>query len=572
MQSSMSNNSENGTVLLCNDCEKMCTLPDPNIQDSILCVLRTGHLVSTPRAVIDNKIADMAKQLEAYEGELDRLGGIWEKVLKARNDVRYCIRAYDSVTSPIRRLPVELLLTVFQMVCAAVDDVLFPIDRFEEEAELELYKAPLHLAGVCSFWRTLCYSSAGLWVRFQAGSTPKFSLRWEHVGALKVVMRQELPCLELAPMHRDGQQPCHRMAISLLGGFPPVGNNKPILDPESDVFASVQMLALSAPAGYHLHMPLSLDMANLRHLFLYNVGRFDHVSITTRRLKSLWLEGYTTMSEIPIILSKFPGRLELTLHKCTFLAVESAPRYRKVCNVTSLHISCWARPKTIRRIFETFTFPHLTSLKLTGTEPENDVISQYMDEMELFVEVLRAGLEQCPVLTELKLHDVGIFASDLLDILYSMKRLTSLSVIEPKKGFPWQSTLKTYLIKELKESAKEGILLPLLEELELVWAGDLGVDEDEMMDMVESLATFGKLGKVVIGGREGADVRSVTEDRMKTLREKGVSATLCFCLNAGPWRLSICSSAVASVLAIFVSSVIGIIGRDTYLSRIFGLS
>ncbi|KAF8913592.1 hypothetical protein CPB85DRAFT_556088 [Mucidula mucida] len=335
--------SETSAVVLCNDCEKTCTLPDPNVKDSIICVLRTGHLVSTPRAVIDNKIADMTKQLEEYECELDRLDGIWEKVLQARNDVSYCIRAYSSVTSPIRQLPVELLLTVFQLVCAAADDVLFPIDRFEEEAELELYKAPLYLAGVCSFWRTLCYSSSGLWVRFQAGSSPKYSLRWERatVGTMGVVMRQELPCLEFAPIHNDGPRPCYRMAIYLIGGTPS-GVNKPILEPESDVFASVQMLALSASTGYRLPMPLSFDMPNLRHLFLYNVANFHHVTISTRRLKSLWLEGYATMHEIPVILSKFPGRLQLTLHKCTFPPQrQSAPNYRKVCNATSLHISCW---------------------------------------------------------------------------------------------------------------------------------------------------------------------------------------------------------------------------------------
>ncbi|KZP12242.1 hypothetical protein FIBSPDRAFT_755141, partial [Athelia psychrophila] len=90
-------------------------------------------------AQIDIKIEDMQTKLAG--------------LLTKRNSMQEVMNCHDSLLSPIRRLPDEILRHIF-FLCLPVS---------KEKSRISTKRAPLLLTQVCISWRTCALSSQRLW-------------------------------------------------------------------------------------------------------------------------------------------------------------------------------------------------------------------------------------------------------------------------------------------------------------------------------------------------------------------------------------------------------------------------
>ncbi|KAF8891508.1 hypothetical protein CPB85DRAFT_1332178, partial [Mucidula mucida] len=122
------------------------------------------------------------------------------------------------------------------------------------------------------------------------------------------------------------------------------------------------------------------------------------------------------------------------------------------------------------------------------------------------------------------IQDAGDWlARNLIAALHRMQGLRALRIIEAESGPPLSS-------KQLFQEMAEGKLLPALMSLELVWAEDRR-PADALIPMLTSRCGQGGTGmktisSVVLGMRNGRDLRGDVLDCMANLREQGTRATL----------------------------------------------
>ncbi|KAF9014513.1 hypothetical protein BDZ89DRAFT_448108 [Hymenopellis radicata] len=111
-------------------------------------------------------------------------------------------------------------------------------------------------------------------------------------------------------------------------------------------------------------------------------------------------------------------------------------------------------------------------------------------------------------------------ADSLVTALHSMKDLRALRVIEAESG-------PSLFSKRLFQEMALGHLLPELTSLELVWAEERQ-PVDTLIPMLTSRGGAGMetLSSVVLGVRNGGELRGDVLDCMANLRQQGIRATL----------------------------------------------
>ncbi|KAF9022534.1 hypothetical protein BDZ89DRAFT_201152 [Hymenopellis radicata] len=141
---------------------------------------------------------------------------------------------------------------------------------------------------------------------------------------------------------------------------------------------------------------------------------------------------------------------------------------------------------------------------------------QYVDDSDDDVDYSKGFFRTCPTWP-------STLEKSLVDALHGMKDLRALCVIEAELG---PSLFSEWLFEEMAE----GDLLPELTSLELVWA-EARQPVDALIPMLISRAGQGGVGintvsSVVLGVRNGGDLRSDVLECMANLRQQGVRATL----------------------------------------------
>ncbi|KAJ6493816.1 hypothetical protein DFH09DRAFT_1206937, partial [Mycena vulgaris] len=202
---------------------------------------------------LDDEIAHMQKSIDKLSEERDRL--------------RAYVEAHRILTSPIRRLPLDLLEEIF-MTC-------IPTHR---NCVMSAEEAPVILGRICSSWRTISLSTPRLWSRLHIVEPTRAYGSNSEIFEAKVAQRLEITATWL---RRSGACP---LSISLEStfddGIPPPLTQSPTL-PDTGLFLRALVPFASRWQNVRLGIPASAFKA-LESLSDQDVPLLTHLKIVQR--------------------------------------------------------------------------------------------------------------------------------------------------------------------------------------------------------------------------------------------------------------------------------------------------
>ncbi|SJK98643.1 uncharacterized protein ARMOST_01912 [Armillaria ostoyae] len=114
--------------------------------------------LDTDRVRIIPKIEDLRQQVSVYDTLLDRIDEIRSDVQSRRDAVHKAMAGYSSTLAPVRRLPVDVLRTVFREIqISEWRTTSWP------QTLLDFTQGPWTLSHVCGAWRDVVLSYPQLW-------------------------------------------------------------------------------------------------------------------------------------------------------------------------------------------------------------------------------------------------------------------------------------------------------------------------------------------------------------------------------------------------------------------------
>ncbi|KAK0206057.1 hypothetical protein DFS33DRAFT_1256999, partial [Desarmillaria ectypa] len=108
----------------------------------------------------------MHSQISVWENDIQRLEAALDNLKTDHRNLSRYASSYQTMLAPVRRLPVEILLTIFEAACSELGSISFQDQEtiWEEDENIPLYgNTPVYLASVCYYWRSICLSTPKLW-------------------------------------------------------------------------------------------------------------------------------------------------------------------------------------------------------------------------------------------------------------------------------------------------------------------------------------------------------------------------------------------------------------------------
>ncbi len=135
------------------------TFPPDALNDHIPAFLRaTRPFLDTDRDRIIHHIEDLRQQVSGYDTLLHRIDVIRSEVQSRRDEVYKAMVVYSSTLAPVRRLPVDVLRTVFREIQISEWGTI-PLPP----PPLDYSQGPWTLSHVCGAWRDVVLSCPQLW-------------------------------------------------------------------------------------------------------------------------------------------------------------------------------------------------------------------------------------------------------------------------------------------------------------------------------------------------------------------------------------------------------------------------
>ncbi|SJK98753.1 uncharacterized protein ARMOST_02022 [Armillaria ostoyae] len=136
-------------------------LPPNALNSQISGILRaTRPFLDTDCDWILENIEVLQQQISVYDALLDRIDGVRSEMQRCRDVVHKSLAAYSSTLAPIRRLPIDILRTVFREIQLSMwSDRGSPKDH----QALDFSQGPWNLGHVCGAWRDIVLSYPQLW-------------------------------------------------------------------------------------------------------------------------------------------------------------------------------------------------------------------------------------------------------------------------------------------------------------------------------------------------------------------------------------------------------------------------
>ncbi|THV05876.1 hypothetical protein K435DRAFT_594210, partial [Dendrothele bispora CBS 962.96] len=118
----------------------------------------------TPTDSESTTISQLIKECEAdlgrFQKEIDMLRSTTAKLERDKHTLGLYLQDLRCISSPIRKLPPEVLIEIFRHVCCSAIDK----GRGNDLRSRRIRNVPtLALASVCSAWREIVISTASLW-------------------------------------------------------------------------------------------------------------------------------------------------------------------------------------------------------------------------------------------------------------------------------------------------------------------------------------------------------------------------------------------------------------------------
>ncbi|KIK50763.1 hypothetical protein GYMLUDRAFT_50994 [Collybiopsis luxurians FD-317 M1] len=441
--------------------------------------LRTEYGSSVPsKAELAREIAEAEKEMDGCEAQVHRLQchiQLLQHHRRRLDEYTMCLR---SLMAPLRKLPNELMLRIFDWACEMNDLT---------SGRLQTMPA-LTISCVCSHWRDLAKSYPRLWSRI---------------------------CVDLTEMHLD------RRDLTLLETYLELSQESPLsieilghkletLEPRQAALCSMlgsyserwQELIVSQPTFYKAllthdpnHFPLldSLTISNFGFRLPGSLDRFQDAS----RLQSLSLLSFPLAK---VHKSNFPWQQLTSLNICSY-SKEIKSLMEASSNLTELSFREWEDgtfkrnsfpvvAPTVRAlsfsvsqtshheseslidvVLSSTTFPALTSLYIDRIDVKEDYEHPWpKDIVQNFLSRSRCTL------TTLSLKSIPIVDEDLIDLLRRLPSLLHLA-IDDSSVTAHNSPITLRFIQSLHafryngRSSSSSILVRKLQSLSLTFSG-----------------------------------------------------------------------------------------------------
>ncbi|KAJ6481680.1 hypothetical protein C8R45DRAFT_1002655 [Mycena sanguinolenta] len=192
---------------------------------------------------IKSLLTEPCTRLKRLEDEIAVLQKTMDKLIEERDTVAAFVEAHKALTSPLRRLPLDIIEELF-MAC-------LPTNR---NCVMSATEAPVILGRVCSSWRTISLSTPRLWSRLHIVEPTRPYSTNTGLYEAKVAQRLEVAKTWL---QRSGMCP---LSISLEGNLdhgisPPLTPNPAHPSPSADLFLNLLIPLASRWQNIRLTIP-----------------------------------------------------------------------------------------------------------------------------------------------------------------------------------------------------------------------------------------------------------------------------------------------------------------------------
>ena len=263
-------------------------------------------------------------RLAKMNDEIERMQTALEEMKRQRDELSQYIDHYRALTSPIRRLPKEILLEIF-VHCLPK----------EHNAYMSSHEAPLLLGRICSSWRSISQSAPRLWTTIHV-PVPRTDLypwqtisKAEYIVALKRMIRLRTAALQ-EWLNRSGSLPVdisfnQWTKVDRLVNVVIADTAQPIVDVILSVAQRWRNVTVAAPdatiASFFAHPPHNFPFLESFNLISVGLGWSEPVRIPP--------SGYD--------IYRAPS-----LRKLSFRKLEGNPRQLPVTweNLTDLSLDC----------------------------------------------------------------------------------------------------------------------------------------------------------------------------------------------------------------------------------------
>ncbi|KAJ6493170.1 hypothetical protein C8R45DRAFT_989063 [Mycena sanguinolenta] len=138
-------------------------LPNPSYLTKIRSILRS-NTVPEDTAVFRRVVDEAPSELVRYDAEIFRVQNILDKLVSERAVLTEYVNSCQSLFAPVRRLPPELLVEIFDACTPrSALDLLFGANTPAEELNRINVRHVLQLSQVCFHWHAVAMHTARLW-------------------------------------------------------------------------------------------------------------------------------------------------------------------------------------------------------------------------------------------------------------------------------------------------------------------------------------------------------------------------------------------------------------------------
>ncbi|KAJ6513658.1 hypothetical protein C8R47DRAFT_616875 [Mycena vitilis] len=113
--------------------------------------------------LLQDTFAVASSELERYEAEIQRVYNIFRSLLSRRSILAAYESGCRSLCAPIRRLPPELLIEIFDICTVDVDKSVWEDSTTGDEFDRVSKRKLLQLSQVCAHWRKIAMGTPQLW-------------------------------------------------------------------------------------------------------------------------------------------------------------------------------------------------------------------------------------------------------------------------------------------------------------------------------------------------------------------------------------------------------------------------
>ncbi|KAK0495991.1 hypothetical protein EDD18DRAFT_226856 [Armillaria luteobubalina] len=512
------------SILLCNNCGQSFDTQAPSLRLDADAYLRSGREINASETdLCSSTILDLQKKISEYDAEVSRLNTTLEKLQAGRQSLARCSKKFESLLSPIRRLPRDVLGEIFEFICTSVSH-----DAFLSRDDLPLVSTtPFYLSSVCAYWRDLCISSPILWTSVLAnidhrGASQRFFRLTElfkqrsRARLLNLQMSVEFGEFKEGVSYEDVQRRLRRAVTSLfyspdtlsLQRLKRIGIDSRTVHLWDAFRKDIQP---EFPELEYLEFSDDIEYSGMHAIKLFEYAPKLH-TLALNAFHSTWFrlrkEQITTIYFANVPSFTYPGRTHnytnattATFRRCGYLSFEDAELpFRTLVLHGCLPAFHWLG-----------SMPHLVSLELIDIDCTN---SSESDDIRNTICDLAKYLSKSPLLTELVLNTLIIGHPEMLSLLHAVPQLRRLSIVE--RIDTRLRVISPRFIEELGDLE----MLRELEHLQLVWSDE--VDEGAILDVLEKRP----LKSAVIGIRGGGELRPDILSRVDALRKSGTGVTL----------------------------------------------